>query len=136
MTFDLAQFETFDFEQVSEVEIMHPVTGQPTGLVIGVRSYRSEAVKRVQRRITNASIVANKRNPRKVGTIEEVEGRTYELIAAAVAYWNMKNDEKDVPATPESVISIISQQRYDFIGEQIDAKANEDAGFLMPSQKS
>lgn len=136
MTFDLAQFETFDFEQVSEVEIMHPVTGQPTGLVIGVRSYRSEAVKRVQRRITNASIVANKRNPRKVGTIEEVEGRTYELIAAAVAYWNMKNDGKDVPATPESVISIISQQRYDFIGEQIDAKANEDAGFLMPSQKS
>lgn len=136
MTFDLAQFETFDFEQVSDLEIMHPVTGQPTGLVVGVRSYRSEVAKRVERRLRNAAIIANKKNPRKVGTVEEVEEKANELIAAAVAHWNMKNDGKDVPATPESVIAIISQSRYSFIAEQIDARADEDARFMTPSQKS
>jgi hypothetical protein len=136
MSFDIAQFETFDFEQVSELEIMHPVTGQPTGLVVGVRSYRSEVVKRTQRRLGNAAILANKKNPKRAGTVEEVEEKTNEIVAASVAHWNMKNDGKDVPATPESVMSIISQPKFFFIAEQIDARADEDARFMTPSQKS
>lgn len=136
MTFDLAQFETFDFEQVSELEIMHPVTGQPTGLVVGVRSYRSETVKRVQRRLSNAAILASKKNPRKAGTVEEVEEKANELIAASVAHWNMKDGGKDVPADAERVITIISQAKYAFIAEQIDARADDDARFMTPSQTS
>ncbi|SMF65920.1 hypothetical protein SAMN02982989_3420 [Xaviernesmea oryzae] len=134
--FDLANFETFDFEQISELEIMHPVTGQPTGLIVGVRSYRSEAVKRVQRRLGNAAILANKKNPRKAGTVEEVEEKTNEIVAAAVAHWNMMNNGQPVPATPESVMAIISQPKFFFIAEQIDARADEDARFMTPSQTS
>lgn len=134
--FDLAQFETFDFEQVSELEIIHPVTGQTTGLVVGVRSYRSEAVKRVQRRLGNAAILANKKNPRKAGTVEEVEEKTNEIVAAAVAHWNMTNGGQPVPATPESVMKILSDPRFFFIAEQIDARADEDARFMTPSQTS
>ncbi|TCV66277.1 hypothetical protein [Neorhizobium sp. S3-V5DH] len=134
--FDLAQFETFDFEQVSDLEIIHPVTGQPTGLVVGVRSYRSEAVKRVQRRLGNAAMLANKRNPRKAGTIEEVEEKTTEIVAASVAHWNMTNGGQPVPATPESVMKILSDPRYFFIAEQIDARADEDARFMTPSPKN
>lgn len=134
--FDISTFETFDFDQVSDLEIMHPVTGQPTGLVVGVRSYRSESVKAVQRRLGNAAILANKKNPKRAGTIEEVEEKTNEIVAAAVARWNMKDSGKDIPATPESVMKIISQPRFFFIAEQIDARADEDARFMTPSPKS
>jgi hypothetical protein len=134
--FDISTFETFDFDQVSDLEIMHPVTGQPTGLVVGVRSYRSESVKAVQRRLGNAAILANKKNPKRAGTVEEVEEKTNEIVAAAVARWNMKDGGKDVPATPESVMKIISQPRFFFIAEQIDARADEDARFMTPSPKS
>jgi hypothetical protein len=134
--FDISTFETFDFDQVSDLEIMHPVTGQATGLVVGVRSYRSESVKAVQRRLGNAAILANKKNPKRAGTVEEVEEKTNEIVAAAVAHWNMKDGGRDVPATPESVMKIISQPRFFFIAEQIDARADEDARFMTPSQKS
>lgn len=136
MSFDIAQFETFDFEQVSELEIMHPVTGQPTGLIVGVRSYRSEAVKRVQRRLGNAAILANKKNPRKAGTVEEVEEKTNEIVAAAVVRWNMTSNGQPVPATPEKVMEIISQPKFFFIAEQIDARADDDARFMTPSLTS
>lgn len=136
MSFDIAQFESFDFEQISELEIMHPVTGQPTGLIVGVRSYRSEPVKRVQRRLGNAAILANKKNPRKAGTVEEVEEKTNEIVAAAVAHWNMTSNGQAVPATPEKVMEIISQPKFFFIAEQIDARADDDARFMTPSQTS
>ena len=136
MSFDIAQFESFDFEQISELEIMHPVTGQPTGLVVGVRSYRSEAVKRVQRRLGNAAILANKKNPRKAGTVEEVEEKTNEIVAAAVAHWNMTSNGQPVPASPEKVMEIVSQPKFFFIAEQIDARADDDARFMTPSQTS
>lgn len=136
MTFDLAQFDTFDFEQVSELEIMHPVTGQPTGLMVGVRSYRSETVKRLQRRLGNAAIIANKKNPKRAGTVEEVEEKTNEIVAVAVAHWNMTNNGQPVPATAEAVMSVISQPKFFFIAEQIDARADEDARFMTPSLTS
>ena len=133
--FDIAKVDTFDFEQTSTLEILDPITRQPNGLVVEVRSYRSELVKRLQRRLGNAAILANKRNPKRVGTVEEIEEKTAEIVAAAVAGWNMTNNGEPVPATPESVMAIISQPRFYYISEQIDERADEDARFSTPSLK-
>ena len=136
MSFDIAKVDTFDFEQTSTLEIVDPISRQPNGLVIEVWSYRSEAVKRVQRKLGNAAILANKKNPKRAGTVEELEAKTNEIVAASVASWNMTNDGQAVPATPESVMSILSQPRFFYIAEQIDERADEDARFMTPSQKS
>lgn len=133
MTFDLSQHQGFDFEQISKLEILDPITRQPNGLVIDVRSYRSETVKRVQRKLGNAAILANKKNPKRAGTVEEVEEKTNEIVAAAVAGWNMVNKGEPVPATPETILSIISQPNFFYIAEQIDERADEDARFQTPS---
>lgn len=133
MTFDLSQHQGFDFEQLSKLEILDPITRQPNGLVIDVRSYRSETVKRVQRKLGNAAILANKKNPKRAGTVEEVEEKTNEIVAAAVAGWNMVNKGEAVPATPETILSIISQPNFFYIAEQIDERADEDARFQTPS---
>jgi hypothetical protein len=136
MSFDISKAQTFDFEQTSTLEVLDPITRQPNGLIIEVRSYRSEAVKRVHRRLGNAAILANKKNPKRAGTVEEVEEKTNEIVAAAVVSWNMTNGGQPVPATPESVIAIISKPEFFYIGEQIDERADEDARFMMPSQTS
>lgn len=137
--FDLDKFEqevSFDFEETFTVEIIHPVTREKTGLEIEVASYRSERVKRIQRKLANAAIRENRKNPKKIGTVEEVEERTNEIVAASVVSWNMTRGGQAVPATPEEVMKIISDPRYFFIAEQVDAGADEDANFTKRSQKA
>lgn len=139
MSFDLAKFEkelSFDFEQAFPLEIRHPITGDKTGLLVEIVSYRSERVKRVQRRLANAAIRENKKNPKKVGTVEEVEERTNEIVAASIVSWNMTRDGAAVECTPENILQIISDPRYFFIAEQVDKAADEDANFTKRSQRT
>ena len=139
MTFDIAAFDkvvSFDFDRPFELEILHPISGEKTGLVVCVCSYRSERVKRVQRRLSNTAIREGKKNPKKIGTVEEIEEKTNEIVAAATVSWNMTKDGNPVDCTPESVMEIISQPKYFFISEQIDKAADEDAHFTKPSPKS
>ncbi|UXN64408.1 hypothetical protein N8E89_00515 [Phyllobacterium sp. A18/5-2] len=138
MTFELSQFDgtAAKLEGGYELDILHPVTGEKTGLVIKVASYRSERVKRVQRRLANAAIREGKKNPKKIGTIEEIEEKTNEIVAASVISWNLTQDGKPVECTPDSVLKVISNPDYFFIGEQIDKAADEDAHFVRPSLKS
>lgn len=136
--FDLDKFEqevAFNFEEAFDLEILHPVTGEKTGLVVQVASYRSERVKRVQRRLGNAAIREGKKNPKKVGTVEEIEERTNEIVAAAIVGWNMTKGSDPVPCTPEKIIEIVSDPRYFFIAEQVDKAADEDANFTKRSPK-
>jgi len=136
--FDLDKFEqvvSFNFEEAFDLEILHPVNGEKTGLVVQVASYRSERVKRVQRRLGNAAIREGKKNPKKVGTVEEIEERTNEIVAAAIVGWNMTKGGEPVPCTPEKIIEIVSDPRYFFIAEQVDKAADEDANFTKRSPK-
>ncbi|WP_457299170.1 hypothetical protein [Phyllobacterium sp. P5_D12] len=139
MTFDIAAFDkevSFDFDQPFQLEILHPISGEKTGLVVGVCSYRSERVKRVQRRLSNAAIREGKKNPKKVGTAEEIEEKTNEIVAAATVSWNMTREGVAIECTADAVLDIISQPKYFFIAEQIDKAADEDAHFTKPSPKN
>lgn len=138
MTFELSVFDgtAAKFEDGFDLDILHPATGEKTGLVIKVASYRSERVKRVQRRLANAAIREGKKNPKKVGTVEEIEEKTNEIVAASVISWNLTQGGKSVECTPESVLKVVSNPDYFFISEQIDKAADEDANFVKPSLKS
>ncbi|MET3648029.1 hypothetical protein [Phyllobacterium ifriqiyense] len=138
MTFELSVFDgtAAKFEDGFDLDILHPATGEKTGLVIKVASYRSERVKRVQRRLANAAIREGKKNPKKVGTVEEIEEKTNEIVAASVISWNLTQGGKPVECTPENVLKVVSNPDYFFISEQIDKAADEDANFVKPSLKS
>lgn len=138
MTSDLSQFTGLAaaLEEGFDLTIIHPTTGEKTDIVIKVASYRSERVKRVQRRLANAAIREGKKNPKKVGTVEEIEEKTNEIVAASVISWNLTNGGKPVECTPDSVLNIISNPDYFFISEQIDKAADEDAHFVKPSLKN
>ncbi|MCX8282482.1 hypothetical protein OSJ77_20020 [Phyllobacterium sp. 0TCS1.6C] len=136
--FDLSQFDGLaaKLEEGFDLDILHPATGEKTGLVVKVVSYRSERVKRVQRRLANEALREGKKNPKKIGTVEEIEERTNEIVAASIIGWNLTQGGKSVECTPDNVLKVISNPDYFFISEQVDKAADEDAHFVKPSQKS
>lgn len=64
------------------LDILHPGTGEETGLKIELVSMDDERVKKVQRKWQNAALQRTKRN--KKITAEEVEARSNEILAAAM----------------------------------------------------
>jgi hypothetical protein len=130
---DLKQFEGLakSFDEGVEIEITHPKTGKGTGLKVRVASYSSERVKRVQRKFANIAIRESKRNPKKVGTVEEIEEKAVEITAAAVVSWSgFTLGGKTLECTPENVIAILTNPDLWFISEQIDKAADDQASFI------
>lgn len=130
---DLSKFNGLakTFDEGVEIEIRHPTTGERTGLKVRVASYQSERVKKVQRRLGNAAIRENKRNPKKVGTVEEIEEKTNEIVAASVIDWSgFELNGKAMDCTPETVLTVLENPDLWFIGEQIDKAADDQAAFV------
>ncbi|WP_290497620.1 hypothetical protein [Hyphomonas sp. UBA4494] len=125
------------FDDGMEVEILHPVTGKPTGLSVRVASYQSERVKAAQRRMANAALRDQKRNPKKTATVEEIEEKTTDIIVAAVLSWEgFEKDGKPLECTPENVRMVVENPDLWFIAEQIDKAADDQLAFMKASRKS
>lgn len=125
------------FDDGVEVEILHPVTGKATGLCVRVASYQSERVKAAQRRMANAALRDQKRNPKKTATVEEIEEKTTDIIVAAVLSWEgFEKDGKPLECTPENVRMVVENPDLWFIAEQIDKAADDQLAFMKASRKS
>lgn len=130
---DLAKFNGMAkaFDEGVEIEIRHPATNEPLGLKVRVASYQSERVKKVQRKLANAAIRDQKRNPRKTATIEETEEKAFEIVAAAVLSWDgFERNEETLECTPENVLSVVEDPNLWFISEQIDKAADDQVAFF------
>jgi hypothetical protein len=130
---DLSQFDGLakSFDEGVEIEIKHPKTGAGTGLKVRVASYEGERVKRVQRKMANAAIRESKRNPKKIGTVEEIEEKALEITAAAVVSWSgFTLNGKPLECTPENVLTVLGNPDLFFIREQIDKAAEDQASFI------
>lgn len=133
MAFDLTAFEgtAKAFEEGVDVPIKHPVTGEPLGLTIRVASYQSERVRKVQRKMANAALREQRRNPKKATTSEEIEERSREVIGAAIIDWKgFEKAGKPYPCTPENVAAVLSNPDLWFIGDQVDKAADDQSAFM------
>lgn len=134
---DLSKFDGFakSFDDGLRVEIRHPVTGEKLGMAVTVASYQSERVKKVQRKLANAAMREQRRNPKKAATVDEVEDKAHDLMCAAVLSWEgFERDGKELPCTPENVRAVITSPDLFFISEQIDRAAEDQQAFLTASQ--
>lgn len=130
---DLTKFDGLSrkFDEGVEIEIRHPVTNEPLGMKVRVASYQSERVKKVQRKLANAALRDQKRNPKKPVTVEETEEKAFEIVAAAVLDWSgFERDGEALACTPENVLSVIENSDLWFISEQIDKAADDQAAFF------
>lgn len=126
---DIASLGASSQEQPTKVEIRHPATGLPFGLVLHVVGYESERVRKVERRIANAAM---KQQRRKL-TYDEARDNTLSIAAATVTAWDWPEgfelSGNSAPAcTPDNVKELLRQ--CPFVGEQMDAVAGDRASFL------
>lgn len=111
----------------SKVEILHPGSSDPTGLVIEVTSQQSPAVKKVLRRQTDKLL---KRRGRKT-TAEQIEEDHIERLAASVVAWEWKGEAafhgKKLDCTPENVAAVLG---VSWIKEQVAEAVADEAEFF------
>ena len=111
-----------------KVEIKHPGTGAPTGLVIECASLESEPVKRVQRAITDKVLRSRNRKP----TAEQIEENAVEVIAAAVVGWEWKDGAtweggKKLDFSLANVRTVVS---VPWLRQQLDEALGDEAAFF------
>lgn len=99
MTFNLAELNTAELcEAVHELELLHPVTNDPTGLFIAHKGRDAKDVLAVSRKQGNAMLARDFKAKRQGKdeapiTIEEGTATTVEIAVAATVGWFTK-DEK------------------------------------------
>ncbi|MGP2493505.1 hypothetical protein ACTDI4_17980 [Mesorhizobium sp. PUT5] len=111
----------------SKVEIIHPGSGDPTGLVIEVMSQESPAVRKILRRQTDRMI---KRRGKKM-TAEQIEEDAIERLAASVVGWEWKGNAafggKKLDCTPENVATVLG---VSWIKGQVQEAVADEAEFF------
>lgn len=130
---DISKFKGLakGFDEGVEIEILHPKTNAKLGMFVTVASYQSERVKALQRTMTNALIREQKRNPKKVGTVEELEKKTMDIVSTAVLSWRgFEDGGKEIECSPENVLAVLENPDLWFIGEQIDKAADDQGAFI------
>lgn len=125
------------FDEGFEVDIVHPTTGKKLDMKVRVASYQSQRVRDVQRRLANANIRDQKRNPKKVQTVEEIEDHAVDVMVAAVLSWEgFERGGKAIECTTENVRAVLTNPDLWFIAEQIDAAADNQLAFVKASPAS
>lgn len=124
---DLSAFEVDD--QPFPVEVVHPVSGKPIGLVIQVVGTDSAAYQNIQRKLQNRRLQKWQRNRSTKMSAEQLEEEQLELLCSCIHSWTgMVVDGKEVEFSPDAAREILV--RFPFVREQIDEAIGDRANFL------
>lgn len=129
MSFDISNLDGFTaaLEDGTDVELKHPATDKPLGIVLRIVSYDSDRVRSVQRRQTDAAMRLRARNKAPTSDMLETNGR--EIMAASVVSWTgMEMDGQTLECTRDNVLAVL--KRFPWVGEQIDAVGGDRAAFF------
>jgi hypothetical protein len=132
--FDLADFDNVPnlFEEGIVVDIVHPVSGvKIPGMWVKMKSYSAESVRALGRKIENKRRLEEKKNPRRVPTVEQDEERYKPLFIAAVTEWGgFVHHGKPLDCTPQNVEFIADHPQYAWIVKQCDTAASDDTNYF------
>lgn len=111
-----------------KIDIKHPATAAPIGLVIECVSLEDDRVKTVERSIKNRAL----RGGRNTVTAEMIEGNTIEILAAAVVGWEWADgltlgDLKNPPLNKANAAKVMA---VSWIAKQVDTALGDEAAFF------
>lgn len=108
-----------------DVEILHPATAEPIGMVIRVAGPDSARQKKARTAVNNARLQMS-RNKRL--TAAELEADGLKIVVASIISWSgVEENGQTVELTTESATDILT--RYPFILEQINAVVGDRVHF-------
>lgn len=132
---DLAQLDTTAAaNEGADIELLHPTTGAPLGVLITVCGTDSDAYRQALRERQNKRL----RNAKRGGatlTAEEIEAEALDLLVRCTSGWTgVELDGKPVAFTREAARDLY--RRFRWIREQVDTAIEDRANFLPPSPRS
>lgn len=108
-----------------DVEILHPATAEPIGMVIRVAGPDSARQKKARTAVNNARLQMS-RNKRL--TASELEADGLKIVVASIISWDgVEENGQTVGLSTESATDILT--RYPFILEQINAVVGDRVHF-------
>jgi hypothetical protein len=133
MTKDLAELDELKAAQDEglDVEIFHPVSGEPLGFTITIAGPDSAKQEEARRKQTDARIQRRGVAPM---TAEEIKVDALKFLCGTIIRWSpFQLDGKPLELTDANALALF--QRFPWIAEQVDAKAASRAGFTKRSAK-
>jgi hypothetical protein len=109
-----------------DVEILHPKTAEPLGMVIRVAGPDSARQKRARGAVNNARLQMS-RNKRLTAAELEADGLKV-LVASIISWSGVEENGQSIELSTETATDVLT--RFPFIREQIDAVVGDRAGFI------
>lgn len=114
--------------QTTDVEIKHPATFEPIGLLVKLRPMSSPEVRAVQRRITNENL----RSRQAKLTAEKLDASRNQLLEAAVADWKWSGTANLNGETPKCTVDAVRELlKIDWIRDQLDTALGDESLFFQ-----
>ncbi len=114
--------------QAADLSVLHPVTKEPTGIVLKVVGRDSSQFKQKARELLRASLAKKKEE-----TILDRENENQELVASAIVGWNDEADEAFGSYTPARALEIVKMDELAFMLEQVEEFIAERSNFFRPA---
>lgn len=111
------------------VDLLHPGTGEPIGVVVSVRGYESEAVDAAIKSFHKMALESR----RKLTQFEVISGRRKAQAKASIISVEGSGDNEDV--TVSDVHALIDKPGFVWVIEQIEAVAGDRASFFTSAEK-
>lgn len=111
----------------ARVDIRHPATQEPTGLVVWLKPMSDPALKAIQRRFTNEAL----RHRGMKLTAEKADANRTDILVAAIERWEW-NDEAEFNGekpelTAENVRKVL---KVEWVRDQLDEALGDEAAFF------
>lgn len=131
MNFDLSSLDSGvkAQEEGLPMPLLHPKTGEPTGVVIRVASYESERVMARARAIGNRVRAEKAKQPLKATRVEQDEDTMKALAVAAVVGWeNLQHEGKPLAYSEANAEMILA--KYKFVQDQVEKFGGDRSNFF------
>ena len=116
-------------EEGLPMQVLHPGTGEPTGIVISVVCYDSERVMDRARQIGNQKRIARMKNPKTADRIEADAEATRDLAVASIVGWSgIEKDGKPLEFNQKNAEWLLTE--YKFIQSQVEAFGGDRSNFF------
>lgn len=112
-------------EQGTEVEITHPKTGEPLGIIVKVAGPDSKKQKKAR------SAVLQDRIDKKIRRItgDQLEAEAISMTASSIISWSgIEIDGKAVEFSADNAVMVLT--RWPFIREQIQSVSDDRSNFI------
>ncbi|MCY1042712.1 hypothetical protein OV208_15415 [Corallococcus sp. bb12-1] len=135
-SFDLSSLTRHD---TLRVDILHPITGKPTGMVVEVAGMDSQRYSEATRSIIDKATAGAPRTSRRARqeATRDMEADALELLVACTVSWTgVMERGAEVPLTPENARRLYAA--HPWLRRQVDEAVSDRASFFeeKPSNSS